>query len=601
MIGYLAFAVLLFFPGFLIELLTGRYKEKRPFEVFASSVGISLVLIPLVLAALNLARIPVTSTVVGAIDGLTLLGSLALLYARKIPFKTPSLDSYEALAIGLVFVQAMLLFATFTKYPIFPISYSNDFRYHLQTAIAFQTGGISVAGISYPPAIHLWIATLLSTETGISLVLMQQALAIIGAMAPVLVYLAVLKMFHDRRVALAAAAIWTVSGVMWYTPLFVSGLYANFLANLDILVVLYLVLDGLETFNLRKGVLLLAAAFGLYLSHFTVVIFVAALWIGIPLVWGLKRDRLVRYLMIVGIISLPVALIALARPDLIPLLLSFPSLQGTEAGLAQVPIELLGPFTFSYFFQYVYVDVGIGLIALTILTLPIAVYYVFGAREPWTPLLIAWFAVTWVVTPNTGIAWRYSYIALIPLLLLWALALKVGLDPLVSRLPKKRVVRKSHGRPSSGKAPLTTAIGVLVLVVSGLLLFNSPAYGDLANLNDSTGPISLNQNQVYQAMSFVQSTYGGNLKVFGAEDWRFRFMEPMYADNVSLYNNVIPQGAYNFAVANGIRILMVSQYLVPGPFSGITGYNPDREVYGTIAGLELVYSNPSVSVYLVKS
>ncbi len=599
MIGYLAFALLLFFPGFFFELTTGFYRGKRALEVLAAGIGISLILVPLALTVAVFARLAISPALVYALLVISLVGTVAAMALRRIPVRLPKTNGFEKAVIGLVFIQGLLLLAHFNKYPIFPISYSEDFRIHLQTALAFQAGSRSLASISYPPAVHLWIAVLLSLESGISVALMQHAIAIVATVAPLLIYVVLGRMFKDQRLALAGAAIWIISGAIWDGGLLISGLYANFLADLDTLTILYLVVDGLDEFGWSRKLLFLACSGGLYLSHFTIVILVAAVWIGAPIVWRLRKASLINYLQMAGIVSLPAGLIALVRPDSITLLLSFTGLRGSAAGLFPAG-SITAPFgSISPFLQNLYLEIGPAFMALTLLTIPVILYSIAKKRDAWALFALVWFVVVWAVTPYSDIAWRYSYYSLIPLMILWPMALDVGLSPVISRLPRKRIAEKKRSRVTSKVEHDRVAVGFVVLIVSGILFYNAPLYANLGNLTLSPSQIAQNQVEIYQVINYFGTHSNGSVKVLGLEDWRFRFLDPMYGDNITVYTGANAQAAYNFALAQGYKYLVVSQFLVPGPFSAITGTTQNYGVYDTFPGLKLLYSDPSAKVFLV--
>ena len=599
MIGYVAFVLLLFLPGLAVGLVTRLFENKRFVEGLALSFGLSLVVTPIALVVGYAIFREVSSAIAYGVLALGAVVSLAGLLLKRRPVKWPSINTLELLALIVVPVQGLLFVLQFAKYPIVP-QVSVDFQYHLEIALQINTGKFSFATATYPPAVHFLIASLLSLQQGISLALMQYGVAIIGTFAPLLVFVVVSKILGDQRLGLAASFFWVFSGTFWYFTLFTSGLLANFLADIVTLMVVYLIAEGVESLDFRRALLILAGGTALYLSHYTVIVFVAALWLMLPFVWLRMRESFSGYFKICGLVALPGVVIVLARPHLVTVLLGISSLSGPDAGGGIYPSGPVATFlaSISPFLANLYVDVGIGLFVLTLFAILSAFYATAKKNGIWVPVMLVWFVLTWIATPNSSIAWRYSYLAVLPLVVLWPAALRFILPKAVAKVPAASDVlrRKKVFDKSEASLRLT-----LFCVIALILLYGAPIGSITQNLTSGSGATSQNQEQVFQAMQWVGNRTKAGTGVLGLEDWEFSYLEPIWGIDVSVFlANTTASSAASYASKTGERYVLVSYYLVTGTSASIEGTNPNFYEFENYSGFSLVYHNPSVAVYLVE-
>ena len=598
MIGYLAFIALLFFPGAFLGLISSLFNGKRFTEIIALSAGISMLVVPLALSVFYLFSGTINAVAVYIIIVISLSGIAAFLKIKKIKLRAPKLTGIEKLALLLIFIQAAMLLVNYIKYPIFPESVSMDFRNHLQMALGFQEGTTSLMQVNYPPAIHLFIAALLSIENGINVVIMQYALTIIATLVPIFFFVVVGKLLKDQRLALIASSIHVFFGTVFLGPLIISGLYANIFANLGTLVVLILLVDGVESLDLIKRGVIFICGLGLYLSHYTIVIFIAALWLATPLVWKAMRKGRSHYLQMLGLLTIPGAVLITLRPDLIRLLLSFISLEGIGAGTSLKSSLLFFDYfaKVSPFLGAVYYDLGYGQMALTLVTIPLAVYFAYKRRSLWVSFLLLWFFLVWIATPYTDIAWRFAKIAVIPLSLLWPVGLSMGLTPIFSRFSNKRIIREKGKkiRTISWTTPTNT---VLVILVVASLLFTSPTYFMLRDVSIAAPQISQNQREVYAAMNWLAINSSKTVNLVGLNDWRFLYFTPMYGRTITVFFNNTVLDVISFAVNHRRGYILVSNYFIPGPDTSGSAYNRVIQELDEVVGVKRVFSNPSVKIY----
>ena len=599
MIGYGTFVLLLFLPGLAVGLLTSLFDNKRFVEVLALSFGLSLVVTPLALMVGYVIFHSVTAAIVYGILAVSVSASAAALSMRRMTLQWPRISMLELLALITVPVQGLLFGLQFEKYPLFPSTASVDFQYHLEIVLQITAGKFSLVRANYPPAVHFLITSLLSLEQGNPLALMQYGVAIIGTFAPVLVFVVVSKILGDQRLGLAASFFWVFSGTFWYLTLFTSGLLANFLADVVTLIVVYLIAEGVESLDVRRALLILAGGTTLYISHYTVVVFVAALWVVLPLVWLRDRRIFSNYFKICCLVALPALVIVLARPDIIKEVLELHNLSGLNAGVASYPP---GPITdflnaISPFLTNLYLDVGIGLFILTLIAIPYALYATAKKSGIWVPVMLGWFLLTWVATPSSAIAWRYSYVAVLPLVVLWPVTLGIVLPKTTSKTSGGRAVirRKKIGDRSEPTVRLA-----IFCVLALILIYGAPIGLIEQNLASGSSATAQNQEQVYQAMQWVGDQAKAGTKVLGLEDWRFSYLKAIWDINVSVFANTDVLSAASYVNETGDSYVLVSYYLVPGPSSLIEGTNPYFNGFENYSEFILVYQNPSVAVYSVK-
>ena len=602
MLGYVGFVLLLVVPGVLVGLLSGDHRGRRFTEVLALSFGLSLIVVPLFLALLSSLDLGISG---GSILGLLLVsvvGALLILWRRVRGLGRPEVSRIEVAAMALVPVQGFLFALQLLKYPIFPMILSADFSYHLEASLRLQTGDLAVTQVSYPPAVHLLIAAAMALQPGIPLSVMQHAVVIMGSLAPLLVFVVASRVFGDPKIGLVASLLYVFTGSAWYTWVFTAGLYANFFANLVTLAAILLIVTGLQELNHSRRILLFLAGAALYLSHYTVIIFVAVLWLALPVVWRRARGSLWNYGQMLALITVPGGALALLRPDAVAFLARIPSFAGGEAGRyigGDDPISKLLPQV-SPFLGFLFQEVGPGLLALTFGTIPLAVYWAVKRKELWTPLLLIWFFVIWVTTPYGEVAWRFSKYAVLPLTLLWPLALGGGLSSLFSRLAYTRLVRRRGMRPRREMVSRRTVKAAILMAVAAGILWSSALQAMIQDSSVERVRMSRYQDQVYDSMRWL-STNGDEGKVLGIGDWRFRYLKPIWGRDVTLEYGISAKDAYELARSQDYKYALVSDFLVQPPWSGVVMPYPHAATFQTFDGFNLEYSNTIVKVYSVKS
>ena len=333
--------------------------------------------------------------------------------------------------MGLSLAQALLVVAHFSKYPIFPQFQSVDFTQHVQITAALQAGRLTMfpGGILYYGA-HLLMGSLVALSGDLVLdghpvrdgdphrVLAPPGLRRRGSLT------------KSKRVGLIATLLYVSTGFVWFGSVFDAGLYANFYGVLSILLLFALVPVVLKQPR-SPGVwvaLVLAVGSG-YFSHYSYVTVIPAL-VALPIALFVLERK----------VSLPAhrnsrrrrspraAVAAVLRPDLVTLLVQFvqaqaggtwPETPPSRSYLAGWPV-----------LRYIVVEVADDLGAIVTLALAaLGVYVAVRSKNPVVWMLVVWLLAILVVAPFSEAAWRFSYMALVPLLIVAA----VGFDSLVPK------------------------------------------------------------------------------------------------------------------------------------------------------------------------
>lgn len=609
MLGYIAFVLLLFFPGLAAGLFLDLFQERSFVESLAIGFGLSLILAPMALLAGYAIVRGITQNLVYGILALSVALTLGLAWRNKVRFQVPRLDRFEIGVIALVLVQAAFCLAQLAAYPIFPVADSQDFGNHLQAALGFQAGQISLSSLNYPPAVRVLIASLLSVQGGSPLSLATQAMAIVASLAPLLIYILLSRLLGDRRLGFLGALLYVVTAVLWYFAIFGDGLFANFLGDMVTVAVLYVVAESLELLTVWRRVFVFLCGLSLLLSHFTTLVFIAALWLAVPVVWKKERAKLRRYLEVSGLITLPGVILAAANPSLIGETLSLLGYSGVGAGTVLAsnnPISNLLA-TISPFLQNLFLQIGPGLFLLSLGTVILAAWFSWKEKGVWIPLLAIWFVLTWVTAPYTLISWRFAVYATLPMSLLWPLAVMFGFPPSFrfwnSDKPKSKVQRtgkldkKLRRDRGINDVPKGVTFVVLLLIVG--VAYKSPLSSLFQTATVNSYETSQSQQQVWEAMSWLGDNSLPGSQVLALNDWQFTYMTQIWGDVVTFGGQINASEAYTLAVQSGDKYVLFSVVSIPEPLSSIAGFSLYTSTYENYAGLKLLYYNPTVAVFAV--
>lgn len=578
-------ATVLLLPGFTLVVATNNHRGRGLADILGLSFGLSLVLLPILLM-LNYAMV---RTVNSAFLYLIIFESVSILLFR--------IKSLREIKIGREDVIIMLLILSLTAgiisifyylSPIFPFAYSADFEHHLAMSKDFLRGSTELSSVSYPPAVHFLIGSGISLMGLESIISMRQTMILLGVLAPLLIYSTASNVLHNRKVAVLASLLYIPVG-MWWHVLFINSLYANFYANLVSLSVLLLLVEYVELGSkLRMGLLFLGGL-ALYLSHFTILIFLVALWVMVPVAFFLARPMSRPLLKGIITLTIPSVVIAILRPNLVSLILSIPGSSGGDKFVG-IPTTTLTSFlgSFSYFLQFLYFNLqseSLFFLALVLIfTTPLLVLR--QRLGIWAFFFCVWFFVVWATAPMTKLAWRSSYYALLPLVFVFAISLR-SIDIEAGQIKKTYYKAKAN---SSHLFRRLIQFALLGIIFTSSLL--PPLLSDaFENPEDSRSQ----DEGIYDAVKWVRSNTLPNQSVLVVVgDWRLTYVGLLTGRPVSYYSFLSPNKTVDLAMERDSRFIIVSRVVVQNG-SALSLY----EIYKKADGFTVVWENSSVVIFAI--
>jgi hypothetical protein len=596
LLGYLEFVALLFVPGLALMEVFRLGGEFSFTERLALAFGLGMAIDVLTLAFRTSGVLIGSQLMIGIFPGTLglLLGvSLAafavpVVLRRRVDFyvKPSRTDLY---VLGLVLAQALLVVAHFSKYPIFPQFSSVDFGSHVQITADLQAGRATMfpGGILYYGA-HLLMGSLVALSGDLALEATQYAMGILAALSPLLVFVAVDSLTRSKRVGLIATLLYVSTGFVWFGSVFDAGLYANFYGILSILLLFALIPAVLKQPR-RPGVwvaLVLAVGSG-YFSHYSFVTVIPAI-VALPFAIYLAEGKVsLPSLAVPAVVVVPALLAFALRPDLVSLLIQFVQAQGggNVKGDTSVSGYLAGWPVLRYIVVEIADDVGA---VVTLLLAALGVYLGVRGKNPAVWVLVVWLLAILAVAPFTETAWRFSYMALLPLVIVAAL----GFDWLIPQPPDRALRQRSKMR---AKADYTRYRQGL-LVVTFLLLFVGSWSWQL--LGDSASNGSANnqtQHAVLAAMKWMNATAPPGSQVVSVTDSDYNYYQLIYGRASGYAPLATPdsvvQASAGSAVPTYVVMTAVGTVAVPDP-----SQNPFH-LYPKDSRFKLQYNQSGVLVY----
>jgi hypothetical protein len=527
--GYLEFVALLFIPGVaFIELfrLGGEFSlAERLGLAFGLSMGLDVLVLTfrtsglLIGSQLMVGIFPVTLEIMLGVSLVAVAAAVAL--RRKMSFYVKPTRN-DLLVVVLVALQALLVYAHFSKYPIFPQFSSVDFTQHVQITGALQSGALAMfpGGLLYY-GVHLLMGSLVALSGDIVLESTQYAMGILTAFSPLLFFVAVNSLTQSRRVGLIASLLYVTTGFVWFGSVFDAGLYANFYGILSILLVFALVPAVLsQPRNPGIWLAFLVALGSGYLSHYSFVTIIPAL-LALPIVvFALERKVSLATIVIPVVVIIPGIVGAVIRPDLVSLLVQFVQAQGGGNVPGDTPLsQLLAGWPVL---RYVAVEIANDL--ATVLTMGLAVlgaYLAVRGKHPLALMLVVWLLAILFFAPFTETAWRFSYMALLPLLIVAA----VGFDSLSPKPDDGAFKRRSKLRARADYGRYRTGLLGIVFL---LLVVNSWSWALVADAATNGAANNETQNGVLKAMHWMNATAPPGSQVVSVTSSYFNYYQLLY-------------------------------------------------------------------------
>jgi hypothetical protein len=540
LLGYLEFVALLFLPGIaFIELfrLGGEFSfAERLGLAFGLSMGLDVLALAFGTSGLSIGGQLMRGISPATLE--TMLGVSLLAFAsavairRKVSFfESPTRD--DVIVLVLVLAQALLVFAHFSKYPIFPQFQSVDFTQHVQITSDLQSGLLTMfpGGLLYY-GVHLLMGSLVALSGDIVLESTQYAMGILTAISPLLVCAAVNSLTQSRRVGLVASLLYVFTGFVWFGSVFDAGLYANFYGILSILLVFALV-PAVMNQPRNPGVwLAFVVALGSgYFSHYSFVTIIPAL-LALPIVvFALERKVSFPTFAIPAIAVIPGIVGAIFRPDLVGLLVQFVQAQG--AGSVQGDTPLSASLAGWPVLRYIVVEIANDLATIVALGLAaLGVYLALRSKNPLALMLVVWLLAILVVAPFTETAWRFSYMALVPLLIVAAM----GFEALSPKADDRSIRQRSKLRARQDYGRYRTALMGIVFL---LLVVNSWSWALVADASSEGSANNETQNGVLKAMHWMNATAPPGSQVVSVTSSYFNYYQLLYG-KASGYAPLVP-------------------------------------------------------------
>ena len=595
MLGHLLYIALLILPGLaLIKWLKVDTKDDLS-ESLGLAFGLSTVITTLVVAVKTLGNLYVFSLV-----GLTKMEALGILIISIVALilyslKTRSLllpkpKSRDLIIFLSVIALLIIVAAHFTKYPIFPKYPSADFIWHVRLSRELEAGTYFLvpSGLLYFGA-QAQIALAHQLMNGLLLVDAQHAFALLVLLSPFLVYACAKRAFENTKAGSVAAVIYVLTGFVWYGSVFNAGLYANFYGILATLALLTLMAFLAQKPTKLLWLIYILTILNLYLSHYTVLIFILALPLGLVL-YLIQRRK-----------------VDMALPVLMPLLIGavglaiFPAQLSTLTGFLQPTgyEAVLGDTNLSYQLRFLPVlrylaavitqDLStVLLLALLILSIPFA----FKLRSPLAKLPFLWALIALASAPLGPTAWRFSYAALMPLVLCASSVLPnyVVEEKLPVSVSKKRAKVKRLG---------TKRYSALILIALVLSTYGW-SHVALADSFESTELSNLAQVYVYESMVWMKENLEPGAKVITVTDWRIEsYLSEISGIQAKLLFLAKPENAIDEARRGGYGYVVLTVFVPEKLPEGFKGGELIKS-YLDHPLLSLQYKNPNVYIFKIK-
>jgi len=600
LLGYVEFVALLFLPGLAFMELFAVGADLSFAERLGLAFGLSMAVDVLVLAFRTSGVLIGSQLMVGIFPATleVMLGASLVVFAAAVVLRRRATfyvrpERYDVYVLGLVVAQALLVLAHFSKYPIFPQFSSVDFMQHVEITTDLQAGRATMfpGGILYYGA-HLLMGSLVALSGDLPLAVTQYAMGFLTVLSPLLVYLAVGSMTASRRVGLVATLLYVSTGFVWFGSVFDAGLYANFYGILSILLLFALVPVVLKQPRSPGVWVALALAVGSgYFSHYSYVTVIPAL-VALPiLLFATERKVSLPALAIPAVVVVPGAVALLLRPDLVSLLVQF--IEASAGGNVPADTPLSGSLAGWPVLRYIVVEVtdDVGAV-FTLLLAVLGVYVGARSKNPLVWMLIVWLLAILVVAPFSEAAWRFSYMALVPLLMIAA----VGFEWLVPGSEQKGLKQRSKMRARADYRRYRLGLAGVVFL---LLFVNSWSWqllGDAASLATES---SQTQHGVIAAMQWMNATTPRDSLVVSVTDSDYNYYQLLYGRQSGYVPLATPDQvvAASAGSKSPTYVVITTVGTVPLVNSSDNPFN----LYPGDTRFQLEYNQSGVVIYMLKA
>jgi hypothetical protein len=593
--GYLIYLCEIFVPGIGLGELLGVWESAKVGLIdriaYAFGLGIAVDTVVLLvrtsgasLAGYTLRGIDPATLYFIMVFGIVALG-ISLFRRKKflIPIR-PTIQDGALAAIMAVLAIMVSLF--FQKYPIFPEYQSQDYGTHVQITQQLVSGAITSmpGGILYY-GVHFQLASALILVGGNPLVTVQRTMGFLVVLSPLLVYLGASRLFSRRSAGLVASAVYALSGTVWFVSVFDAGLYANFFGILISLFLLVSLVDIIgDIRSVRGWTVFVLAVVAAYFSHYTTVTLIPALF-GVPLIQLFRNRADVKRFLIPPIVAAaPGILVIVSSPGLVSRVLNLAiagggSLNGSTAiSSALAPIPALG-----YLALEVYDDIGF------VFLLIFAIVYVYKGAVGRSAIIfvpLLWFIALIAASPQNLSAWRFSFEATAPLVLMASFGI-------FSLLPKLKIQKNRKGDSNANRQ--YAKVLVILLILLSPVVVGSWGTTMLSDSVSQTQAVSDSQSAVLSALGWIGNNTASNSSFLSVTDWRFTYSD-LLIGRATTYTYFASQSqAIEYAQQIGANYIVVTNVVTLA-----LPANPQDfpwNTYQASSNMTMVYSNNDVKIF----
>jgi hypothetical protein len=600
--GYILYLLFIFAPGFgFSELLDLWSFENSVAGRFAISFGVGLSFDTLIIfirtfGYAGLVGLDYSTVVFVILAGLIALGA-SVVIRRKLLLLPIKPQKTDYIVFALILILGGMILLHFQKYPIFPEYLSHDFGAHVQFSQDLISGAItSVPGGVLYDGIYYQLAPALLLIGGEPLITVQRVVGLLVVLSPLLMYLGAKMISTSERVGVISAALYALSGTVWFDGVFDSGLYANFIGILAALFLTSIVIMAVQKPRaLTTWVAFLLALVNAYMSHYTILSLFPALLL-LPLILFLFKKPHVKDYLLFGVVSVlpPIAAI-FAIPTLadivIPLLSSG---RGAISGSTTLSSALSSVPVMSYMALEVYDDVAF--IALLILAV-VAVYFAIRRKDTLISIPVIWFLALLAVAPQNIAAWRYSYEAIVPILILAGYGLDAFFPSTGSTRSRSSLASKMRARRSESIIPRA----IVIMLFFAAIVIGSWGQYAIADSLSNTAVIAQAQTQDYSAMQWLKENTPNGSQYLSTSDWNFVYTNLTIGRNSIFEYARTPSTAISAAENSSAQYIVVTNVatLSLPPVSSF--YPWTNFPNSSTQQLTLAYSNPNVRIFRISN
>jgi hypothetical protein len=397
-------------PGYAWIRFSGLDKRFSIMETLVISFVLSVSFTSLFTAGLSLVTSHYLSYSVAASLGLSLILLIASIRLRKpVRSSLPKLNRAMFPVFATACVYAATLVTLFWSSPFYPTADAPDPITHAQVVEAISNGLARTTLIhsNYPIGMH-FVAAILGALVGVdSLTAIRFLLSLVIVVTVFLTYFCARNVLGSdyANLAVIASAFIVPADAIHFIKV---GTFPNVLSDALIIATLWLITSYTKEPNHSLGLTLTFLAVTGFFVHSTFLIFLAALWLALPVFYVAHRGRFGNYLM--GLLFATVGLFVL-----LVLLGSFMSASFGRifTGYVVSSFSSIPVYLYIQLLVYNYSFLAGPLGALSVFA---SVVFILAKRRSaiWPVLLCVWFAVPMVAAIISPEGWRFILLSMVP-------------------------------------------------------------------------------------------------------------------------------------------------------------------------------------------